>query len=233
MKALPPLLAVLLAGCGCWGGKFIDMPGRVERMEADQAALQARVDSLRNAEKTNEALLRGLQAQSGSRTADLVDQLSALTDEMELLLRRMGSGQSLTQQTAPPGGDSIPAPADQTVFDESYLQYQQRNYPTAAEGFLDLLRTSPSSPLADDALYYAALCHEAMALPHLAIEELVSIRFAYPGSEKAPAALARAAAIYGSHGASADRQRILQEVVDLYPDSEEADLARAALAGEE
>jgi TolA-binding protein len=227
---LPALLPVLLA-CGCWGGKFIDMPGRVETMEADQALLQAKIDSLRAAAEANEALLRSLQAVSGSRSTELVDQLSALTDEMELLLRRMSSGQG-TSSVVSPGTDSVASPGDQTVFDESYLQYQQRNFPTAADGFLDLLDSSPGSPLADDALYFAALCHEAMALPHLAIEELVSIRFMFPESERAPAALSRAAAIYGSHGASTDRERLLRDIVELYPGTEEAALARSAL-GEE
>lgn len=232
MRSSSLILVPVLLACGCWGGKFIDMPGRVENMQTDQVVLQAKVDSLRAAAEANEALLRGLQAQSGSRTIELVDQLSALTDEMEQLLRRMNSGQPIAQTSVSPGTDSVAAPADQTVFDESYRQYQQRDFPTAAEGFLDLLGSNPGSPLADDALYFAALCHEAMAMPHMAIEELVSLRFMFPESERTPAALSRAAAIYGSHGASADRERLLRDIIDLYPDSEEASLARSSL-GEE
>ncbi len=225
MTRLPALLpaACLLAMCGCWGTKFVDMPGRVETMEADQVALRAEVDSLRAAALMQEGLLRGLQAQSGSRTGELVEQLSALTDEMEQLLRRVSSSQG--SRPSPAVADSTASASRQTVYDEAYLQYQQRDYQNASAGFLELFSADPAGPLADDALYFAALCSEGLALPHKAVEQLVALRIMYPESDRAPAALFRAAGIYGAHSASADRDRLLQDLVTSYPDSEEAHLA--------
>lgn len=213
--------------CACWGGKFVDMPGRVERMEAGQEDLQAGVDSLRAKAATAETLLRNLQAQSGSRTVELVDRLSALTDEMESLLRRMGGG----AQSRPPASDTASSAGARVIFDEAYQQYQQRDFETACMGFLEVFEDPGSGSLADDALYFAALCHEALGQAHKAIEELVALRLMFPDSERAPAAMSRAAAIYGAHGAGADRDRILQELIEEYPDSEEAGLARVSLGG--
>lgn len=215
------ILAILLGGC--WGGQFIDMPGRVERMETGQDRVEDTLDSVGTALDRHENLLRGLQAQSGARTEDLVDQLSALTVEMETMLRRLGSsGIASTVVDTVIGGEQV-------IYDEAYLQYQQRSYPTAADGFMQLLEENPGSPLADDALYFAALCHEGMSLPHRAVEELVALTIMFPESERAPAALSRAAAIYGAHGASSDRERLLTRILEEYPGSEEARLAEAAL----
>ncbi len=222
-RLLAPLALALF--CACWGGKFVDMPGRVERMEAGQADLQAGVDSLRAKAATAETLLRSLQAQSGSRTAELVEQLSALTDEMEQLLRRMGGG----TQARPSAADTAVSAGARVIYDEAYQQYQQRDYGTASMGFLEVFEDPGSGSLADDALYFAALCHEALGQAHKAIEELVALRLMFPESERAPAALSRAAAIYAAHGAGADRDRILQELIEDYPGSEEAGLARVSL----
>lgn len=204
----------------------MDMPGRVERMEAGQAELRAGVDSLRAEAATAEILLRNLQAQSGSRTSDLVDRLSALTDEMESLIRRMGGA-----QTRPTAADTAVSAGSRMIFDEAYQQYQGRDFETASMGFIEVFEDPGSGSLADDALFFAALCHEALGQAHKAIEELVALRLMFPESERAPAALSRAAAIYGAHGAAADRDRILQELVEDYPDSEEAGLARVSLGG--
>ena len=216
-------VAALAVLCGCWGGQFVDMPGRVERMEAGQERVETTLDSMRTVMGTQESLLRGLQAQSGSRATELVEQMAELAAEMESLLGRMDSGSPSASS-----GDSA-SRSEQMAFDESYLQYQQRSYATAAEGFLSILAESPGGPLADDALYYAALCHEGLSQAHMAIEELVALSIMFPDSERAPAALSRAAAIYGAHGAVSDRERLLQMILEEYPDSEEARLAEAAL----
>ncbi len=225
MKGRIAVSAVLVLLCGCWGGKFIDMPGRVEDLEAGQARVEADLDSLRASAAANEILLRGIQAQSGSRVGELVSQLTALTEEMETIIRRMGPG-SQYSSTVSAGTSGV---EEQTAYDEAYLQFQQRNYSTASAGFLAVLQGNPTGPLADDALYYAALCHEGLSQPHLAIEELATLAMMFPDSERAPSALSRAAAIYGAHGAASDRARLLALIVERYPGTEEARLARTAL----
>lgn len=219
------ILAAAAVFCGCWGGRFIDMPGRVERMETGQERVEATLDSMGTAIARQENLLRGLQAQSGSRTVELVEQLGELTSEMQTLIGRMGSTGS-----AMIASDTVRR-GEQVTFDEAYMQYQQRSFATASEGFMSLMARNPDGPLADDALYYAALCHEGMSQPHRAIEELVAVFIMFPGSERAPAALSRAAAIYGAHGAAGDRRRLLELIVEKYPGTEEAVLARDALGG--
>jgi TolA-binding protein len=211
---------LLLAVCGCWGSNWVASPGRVRNIETRQLEMQAEIDSLTAAVESNEALLRGLSAQSVTRTAELVDRIAALTSELERALQKLDGGTGTAIQ------DTIAGPAAQVLYSEAYLQYQQGNFATASEGFRDVLHTWPASALADDALYFMALSHQSMGEPHRAIEALVAVYYLYPSSDRAPAALARAAAIYGAHGADTDRDRLNGLLLDQYPQSDEAALVR-------
>jgi TolA-binding protein len=183
-------------------------------MDARQVEMQARLDSLQEEVEENEGLLRGLQAQTGTRTEGLVERLSNLTAEMETMVRRM--------QTSPTPASGDSSPQAGVIFDEAFLQYQQGSYATAAAGFAEVLGRYPGSPRVSDALYYMGLCHEAMGEHHRAVEELMALWITMPGSERAPAALSRAARIYAEHGADADAERVRGILLEHYPDSEEA-----------
>jgi TolA-binding protein len=225
LAVAPTFLAVLFM-TGCWGSNWVASPGRVKNLEIRQLEMQAEIDSLTATLASTEALVRGLSAQSVSRTAELVDRIAALTAELERALQKLGD------ETAPAVQDSVAGPGAQLLYDEAYLQYQQGNFAIASEGFRDLVRSYPSSSLADDAMYFMALSHQSLGEAHRAIEDLVAIFYLYPSSDRAPAALARAAAIYGAHSATADRDRLNGMLMDHYPDSEEAILIRESQGGD-
>jgi TolA-binding protein len=227
MTTIVSAAAALLLLTGCWGANWVASPGRVKNIEAGQVEMSARIDSLSAAVENTEALVRGLSAQSVSRTAELVDRIEALTSELERALQKLGE-----EGTGPATQDSLAGPGAQVLYDEAYLQYQQGNYPVAFEGFMDLFTSYPTSSLADDAMYFMALSRQSMGEAHEAVEDLVALYYLYPDSDRAPAALARAAAIYGAHSASDDRDRLNGLLLDHYPDSEEAILVRESLGGD-
>ena len=207
--------AALALLSGCWGGKWVAAPGRIEEMDGRQEQMQSLLDSLRLEVEENETLLRALQARTGTRAEGLVDRLSNLTAEMETMVRRMQSSSPASAGDTSSAGASV-------IFDEAFLQYQQGSYTTAAEGFAEVLQRFPGSSRAADALYYMGLCHEASGEHHRAIEELMALYITRPDSERTPAALSRAARIYAEHGAEADAERVRQILRRRYPDSEEA-----------
>ncbi len=209
---------LLLTGClGFW----VHTPEEIEDISSKQETMRNDLVMLREAVGTNENLLRGLQAQSGTRTLDLVERLSALADELDLALARLGNTGVVNSR-----GDTTASPGAQVIFDEAYDQFQRGGFEIAAEGFRELYTKYPSSPLADDAFYYMAICWEETGSPHRAVEDLVALSYLYPDSEWAPGALFRAADIYGSHGASSDRDRLFDLLLERYPESDEAALVR-------
>lgn len=212
------VFAILLF-TGCFG-LWVKTPEEVEEIRTDQLELRREVRELSEAAQNNETLLRGLQAQSGGRTAELVQTLSALADELDMALARLNSSRGSTVQ------DTTAGPNAQLLFDEAYSQFQQGSFEIAAQGFMELHDKYPSSSLGDDALYYMAICWEEAGQAHRAIEDLVAVYYMYPGSEWAPAAVFRAADIYDTHGAAGEKDRLFDLLLNRYPESDEAALVQ-------
>jgi TolA-binding protein len=204
---------------GCFGF-WVHTPEEIENIDADQQRMKEDIDSLARAVEDNEVLLRGLQAQSGSRAVELVDRLSALADELDLALMRLNSTGGVTVQ------DTTTGPDAQLLFNEAYRQFQQGSFEISAQGFTELHYKYPSSSLGDDALYYMAICWEEAGQSHRAIEDLVALYYMYPHSEWAPGAIFRAADIYDIHGAPGERDRLFDLLLNKYPDSDESALVR-------
>lgn len=211
------LAFVLPLFCGCWLSTWSKAPGRVERLEASHGELRTDVDSIAAGVQRNQHLLRGIQAQAGMRDAGATEQLSELVRQFEAALARFAQARI---------GQDDSAGVAEPIYEDAFRQYQQGSYARAAEGFRQVYSEHPRSSLADDALYYAALCNQALGQPHRAIEELVAVYFMYPSGDKAASALARAAAIYGLHTAEADRDRLEAIILAEYPQSDEARLIR-------
>ncbi len=207
------VIAFILLFTSCWGGQWVNSPGRVEDVDLRTAEMDKSLDSLTKLVEQNEILLRGIQAQAGIRNGDQVQNLLELTDQLERMLSSGVSSQSAT------------TPANvQVTYEEAFRQYQQGGYSVAAEGFYEVAMGYPDASFADDALYYMALCHQSLGETHRAIEELAAVFYRYPTSDRAASALARAAAIYGSNSAEAELHRLESVILETYPDSEEARL---------
>ncbi|MCD4775107.1 MAG: tetratricopeptide repeat protein [Candidatus Aegiribacteria sp.] len=212
-------ILVLLMFTGCFGF-WVRTPEEIENIDADQQRMQEDIDSLARAVEDNEVLLRGLQAQSGNRAANLVNRLTALADELDLALMRLNTAGGATVQ------DTTTGPDAQLLYNEAYRQFQQGSFEISAQGFLELHDRYPSSSLADDALYYMAICWEEAGQSHKAIEDLVALYYMYPNSEWAPGAIFRAADIYDIHGAPGERDRLFDLLLNKYPGSDESALVR-------
>lgn len=213
MKTLLLAASAVLLLTSCWGGQWIHSPGRVEEIDSRTDQMSAELDSLRAIAAQNEILLRALQAQAGMRSGDMTQNLLELADQLERMLNSRSSS-----------GSDVTSPGVQTAYEEAFSQYQQGGYSVAADGFLEVAMGSPNADVADDALYYLALCHQSLGETHRAIEELTALYYKYPMSEKAAPALARAAAIYSANSAVAEMHRLETIILESYPNSEEARL---------
>ncbi len=203
--------------CGCWLSTWSKAPGRVEKLEVSQEEMRVDVDSIAAGVERNQHLLRGIQAQAGMRDSGAAQQLSEMVSQLEAALARF------TQARV---GQDEEAGAAEPIYEDAFRQYQQGDYTRAAQGFRQVFSEYPRSVLADDALYFAALCNQALGEPHRAIEELVAVYFMYPSGDRTASALARAAAIYALHTAETERDRLEAIILQEYPQSDEARLIR-------
>jgi len=203
--------------CGCWLSTWSKAPGRVEKLAVSHEEMRVEIDSIAAGVERSQHLLRGIQAQAGMRSSDETQHLGELVSQLEAALARFSQARV---------GQDDEAGAAEPVYEDAFRQYQQGDYTRAAQGFRQVYSEYPRSVLADDALYFAALCNQALGQPHRAIEELVAVYFMYPSGDRTASALARAAAIYALHTAETERDRLEAIILQEYPQSDEARLIR-------
>jgi TolA-binding protein len=86
------------------------------------------------------------------------------------------------------------------------------------------------SPLADNALYWAARCYQQKGRQEEAISKFYEVGTRYPKGDKAPAALWAQANLFLQMGNSPDARIVFSKLIRDYPGSDEASRARQKLS---
>ena len=154
---------------------------------------------------------------------------------------RSGAGPAPSVAAVPPparGGASA-----EESYQAAYLDFSKGLYPLAVSGFRDFLRRFPDSPLADSSQYWIGEAYFSMARAtasqpdkarenlEQAVQEFRKVVVAYPRGSKVPTALYKEALALVELKQTALAQARLQYLVEHFPQSEEAPLAKERLAG--
>jgi tol-pal system protein YbgF len=119
---------------------------------------------------------------------------------------------------------------------------ERADYLTLLDGLArqDCARTVPQlnsfaanhkeSPLADNALYWAARCYALKGDQNQAVSKFYDVVTKYPKGDKAPAALLAQGNVFVDLGDSPDARLAFSKLIRDYPSSEEAARARQKLA---
>ena len=213
--------------------------GQLDRRSREQGA-----DSSKQSAALN-ARLDVLSAEV-ARVSARVDELS---QRVETLGRSTPSGGAAPRSGAPaPSGAAVPPPARgggasaEESYQAAYLDFSKGLYPLAVSGFRDFLRRFPDSPLADSSQYWIGEAYFSMARAtasqpekarenlEQAVQEFRKVVVAYPRGSKVPTALYKEALALVELKQTALAQARLQYLVEHFPQSEEAPLAKERLA---
>jgi TolA-binding protein len=146
---------------------------------------------------------------------------------------------------SPPAGRSVAALSAEESYQAAYLDFSRGRYELATSGFRDFLRRYPDSPLADSAQYGIGESYYSMATAAAAqgqtdkatqaleqsVQEFRKVIVAYPRGVKVPPALYKEALALAELKQTGLARARLQYLVDNFPQSEEAPLAKERLAG--
>jgi len=215
---------------------------RTREQNADSAkqiaALGARVDAL------------------SAEVARMTARLDELSQRMDALGRSApsGGGAPVPPPTrsgggAAPSGSVATAPrasggagTPEESYQAAYLDFSKGLYPLAISEFRDFLRRFPDSALADSAQYWIGEAYFSMARAtasqpdkarenlEQAVQEFRKVMVAYPRGSKVPTALYKEALALVELKQTALAQTRLQYLVEHFPQSEEAPLAKERLA---
>ncbi len=227
---------------------------RAISVQQGQADLGVRMDQV----SSDLQVLQGKMEQNNHQISDLAQRLddqAALDREMkgrvEAIEGRLGvvavpPGSplpgSVTSPTPTPGGYVIPgrtivrpgdagaslSPAE--AYNLAYNDYVKGNYDLAIAGFRNFVKQNPSSVLAADAQYWLGESLYSKKDYKSASEEFGVFRKNYPKSEKNPAALLKEGYALAEAGDRSRAVATLKQVVERFPYSDEANLAKEKLA---
>lgn len=117
-----------------------------------------------------------------------------------------------------------------SVYENALNEYHAENYARAREAFSNFLQRYPSSTYANNAQFYIGQCYYAQKKYPDAIEAYRLVVERYPRGGKVPSSMLKLAYAHEQLGLKEEARHLLQQVVDSYPYSSEAQLARNHLA---
>jgi len=165
--------------------------------------------------------LQELTGQSQQRLSELRTQLEARAAQNET-----GPAPAAPGDTAQPAAASS-ASAD-AMYEASLAQLRRGSTSTARLGLREMLRTYPNSPRTPDALYFIGQSFSAEN-PDSAGVYYSQVVDQYPTSARAPSALYNLGLLAERRKDTAKAKDAYQRVVQKYPQSDEAALARDRL----
>ena len=221
-------------------GETETVVGQLDRRTREQAA-------------ENTKQLQTLSARLDSLTAEL-NSLSARLDELAQrldTLSRPAGGGSPPRPSPPPaptpspsgGGRSSGGPSAEESYKAAYLDFSKGNYSLAIASFREFVRRFPDAPQADGAQYWIGESYVASARAaatqgqadkakealQQAVQEYRKVFVNYPRGAQVPTALYKEALALEELKQVKLAQARLQYLVENFPQSQEAPLARERL----
>ena len=186
---------------------------RTKALEDKENILDDKDKNLEERMKGIEERLKGLEGKIG--------QLSAKQSEIETSLRAKetsveGKGVGVSTRT----GD---------LYKDAYETYQRGDYEGARRKFEAFLKQYPNTELSDNAQFWIGETYYAKKDYEKAILEYEKAIAKYPEGDKIPAALLKQALAFLELGDKTNGRNLLKRVIERYPQSEQADMAKKRL----
>ena len=127
---------------------------------------------------------------------------------------------------APAGVDPF---AEQQAYQSAFDLLKSGRYEDAAVALRQFITTYPAGSYADNAQYWLGETHYITRRFDLALQEFQRLVSEYPGSQKLAGALLKIGYTHDELGSKAEAERVLSDLVERYPQSAAAGLARKRL----
>ena len=226
---LPLVLTLSLAGC---------VAPQLALIQSGLDSLRTQVDTLQVRDSVSYRLLGDLpgemseqrdillstRASSGSTTQELFEQMGRLEGKLDEAMGRFQLLRVVTPSSSTPSG-----PDPQQLYDQAMQDLTQGRYALALQNFRDYLLSVPAGDLSDNAQYGIGECFFAQARFDSAATEYAKVEAVSPQGDEVPAALYKLALSQAKLGQEAQSKKTLESLVQRFPLSGEAQLARERL----
>jgi len=205
---------------------------RLAELVAEQNALLRKGAADRR--QQDEAVSVGLR-ELGERVSELAEALEAIKTQTALSLpaptdpvAQTAVGAAAPVPGAPPA-PAVPTQAPRELYSQAYADYARGNYDLAMQGFAEYLRAYPGTDFSDNAQYWIGECLYGKKLYAEAIDSWNILLKDYPASDKLPDARVKKGMALERLGRRSQALVEYRFVVDRYPTSQAARIARERL----
>lgn len=142
-----------------------------------------------------------------------------------IMLVCLGFGTAGTASAAPQTAQD----ASRRLYDRVMQEFRGKDYEAALAGFRLFMELHSSSALAANAQYWIGECQYRLGRYKDALTSFYNVVSYYPLSQKLPGSTLKIAQSYTKLGDQEKARMMYDRVIDQYPDSPEAELARKAI----
>ena len=249
--ALAACLAVLP---GCYSKRFkaIDasfaaLSAQADSLANEHARTRAELAEVKKQVDEHEQTMRSLRAGTQTRSEELVGRIEQLEARLEDQTQQLNdlAGRTRTRSTVldsaivpaptpPAPGSKSAAPSSVKVdptaaYDQAVLDFTQGRFPLALTEFRAFVQQHGATDLGDNAQYGVGECFFAQAAFDSAAVEYAKVSQRWPKGDRAPASLYKLALSQERLGRSAESRKTFEDLVQRFPTSSEAGLARDRL----
>jgi tol-pal system protein YbgF len=193
---------------------------RLNELLADQGLTFKR--ALGEQKAQNEAMLSGLKELS-DRFADLGSRVQAAASGLP------ASTPTAAGDASPPGSGTAAPPAPKELYSQAYADYARGNYDLAIQEFQEFLKHYPNTDISDNAQYWVGKCLYGKQKFSDAVEAWNILLRDFPASDKLPDARVDKGLALEKLGRRSQALQEYRYVVDRYPNSPAARVARDKL----
>ena len=213
---------------------------RLTELVAEQNALLKKGASDR---KQEDEAVAGSFKDLTDRVAELAEALDALRAQFPAPLGAPPAGDAAASAPSSPAGaasgtapaaptaaaPAVPAPAPRELYSQAYADYARGNYDLAMQGFSEYIRNYPDTDFTDNAQYWIGECLYSKKMYTEAIEAWNALIKDYPTSDKIPDGRVKKGMALERLGRKSQALVEYRYVVDRFPNSQAARLARERL----
>jgi tol-pal system protein YbgF len=213
---------------------------RLTELVAEQNALLKK--SAADRRQQDEIVTNGFK-ELGDRVAEVAEAIEALKVQIAPLVGGLPTGPATatTPAAAPgpgapasstpgsPGGAPASAPAPRELYSQAYADFARGNYDLAIQGFTEYIRNYPDTDFTDNAQYWIGECLYGKKMYAEAIEAWNALFKDYPASDKLPDGRVKKGMALERLGRKSQALVEYRYVVDRFPNSQAARIAREHL----
>jgi tol-pal system protein YbgF len=205
--------------------------GSIDMLQKNQADFENRFTQL----ATDVQVIQGSVEENTHRMAELTENSDDHDAAIQEMSRRLDNLEAMKGEEArkqqempvPSGGAAASTPSE--LYNQSYKDYMSGNYDLAIEGFYNYLRQSPTGNLAPNALYWIGECYYSKGDYSKSVTVFESVTIDYPKSDKIVSAFLKMGYGYEKLKNNDMAKLYFKKVVEQFPYSQEASLAKVRL----